>query len=43
VVSVDVGGAPLYRVRSRVHARATGDALLVLVRAVFPEAALVNV
>ena len=43
VVSVDMGGAPLYRVRSRVHARATADALLVLVRAVVPEAALLNV
>jgi cell division septation protein DedD len=43
VVSVEVGGAPLYRVRSRVHARAEGDALLVLVRTTVPDAALVNV
>lgn len=42
VVTVDLNGAPLYRVRSRPHARAEADALLVLVRSIVAEAALVN-
>lgn len=43
VVTVEYAGAPLHRVRSRSHARAEADGLLVLVRAVVPEAALVSV
>lgn len=43
VVTVEHLGAPLHRVRSRAHARAEADALLVLVRTTVPEAALVTV
>ncbi|MCC6435952.1 MAG: SPOR domain-containing protein [Acidimicrobiales bacterium] len=43
VVTAEYAGAPLYRVRSRSHARAEADGLLVLVRAVVPEAAIVSV